>query len=79
MAPAARRIVGQNRLHLDTSQRACRSGFRFEDARRLLPYLHALGITHCYASPSLKARAGTAHGYDITDHNQINPEIGTEE
>ncbi|HSE48292.1 MAG TPA: malto-oligosyltrehalose synthase [Terriglobales bacterium] len=54
------------------------AGFRFEDARALVPYLHALGITHCYASPILQARAGSQHGYDITDHNQLNPEIGTE-
>ena len=52
--------------------------FRFEDALRLLPYLHALGITHCYASPILKARASSAHGYDIADHNTLNPDIGTE-
>jgi (1->4)-alpha-D-glucan 1-alpha-D-glucosylmutase len=55
------------------------ANFRFEDARALLPYLHALGITHCYASPILRARAGSQHGYDITDHNTINPEIGTPE
>ncbi len=54
-------------------------GFRFEDARRLVPYLHALGVSHCYASPLLKARAGSTHGYDIVDHNQLNPEIGSEE
>ena len=53
--------------------------FRFEDARRLVPYLHELGVTHCYASPILKARAGSNHGYDIIDHNQLNPEIGTED
>lgn len=53
--------------------------FRFEHARQLLPYLHALGITHCYASPILMARAGSQHGYDIINHNEINPEIGTEE
>lgn len=53
--------------------------FRFEDARQLLPYLHALGITHCYASPILQARSGSTHGYDITDHNALNPEIGSEE
>jgi (1->4)-alpha-D-glucan 1-alpha-D-glucosylmutase len=52
--------------------------FRFDDARRLVPYLRRLGVSHCYASPILKARAGSAHGYDIVDHNQINPEIGTE-
>jgi len=55
------------------------ANFRFEDARQLLGYLHALGITHCYASPILRARAGSQHGYDITDHNMINPEIGTPE
>jgi (1->4)-alpha-D-glucan 1-alpha-D-glucosylmutase len=55
------------------------SGFRFKDALELVPYLHALGISHCYASPILKARAGSKHGYDITDHNSLNSEIGTEE
>ncbi len=55
------------------------AGFRFEDARLLLPYLNQLGITHCYFSPILKARPGSTHGYDITDHNALNPEIGTEE
>ena len=52
--------------------------FTFVAARALVPYLHALGITHCYASPLLKARAGSGHGYDITDHNTLNPEIGSE-
>lgn len=53
--------------------------FRFEDARRLVPYLDRLGISHCYASPILRARPGSQHGYDIIDHNSINPEIGTPE
>jgi (1->4)-alpha-D-glucan 1-alpha-D-glucosylmutase len=53
--------------------------FRFVDARRLIPYLHALGVSHVYASPILEARAGSAHGYDIVHHNRVNPEIGTEE
>jgi (1->4)-alpha-D-glucan 1-alpha-D-glucosylmutase len=53
--------------------------FRFTDAIRIVDYLHALGITDLYASPILKARAGSTHGYDVTDPNQINPEIGTPE
>src|SRR5579863_6839280 len=53
--------------------------FKFRDAERLLDYLQALGITHLYSSPILKARAGSIHGYDITDHNHINPELGGEE
>ncbi len=51
--------------------------FTFRDAAALVPYLAALGISHCYASPYLKARPGSSHGYDIVDHNSLNPEIGT--
>jgi len=50
--------------------------FTFADACSIVPYLHRLGITHVYASPFLKARAGSPHGYDIVDHNTLNPEIG---
>src|SRR5215468_813634 len=53
--------------------------FRFSDAARLVDYLHELGITDLYASPILKARAGSTHGYDVTDPTQLNPEIGTPE
>jgi (1->4)-alpha-D-glucan 1-alpha-D-glucosylmutase len=52
--------------------------FTFRDAERLVPYLHALGVSHVYASPYLKAQAGSSHGYDITDYNALNPEIGSE-
>ncbi|HVJ06065.1 MAG TPA: malto-oligosyltrehalose synthase [Candidatus Saccharimonadales bacterium] len=55
------------------------NSFRFVDGIRLIPYLQRLGITTLYASPILAARAGSMHGYDITDHNRINPEIGTED
>jgi (1->4)-alpha-D-glucan 1-alpha-D-glucosylmutase len=52
--------------------------FSFDDAAAIVPYLKALGITHLYASPFLKARSGSTHGYDIIDHNALNPEIGGE-
>lgn len=52
--------------------------FRFTDARALVPYLHALGITDLYASPLLKARQGSTHGYDVTDPTRLNPELGGE-
>lgn len=55
------------------------AGFTFRDATAIVPYLRELGITHCYASPYLKARAGSTHGYDIVDHNQLNPEIGSQD
>ncbi|MDN5872341.1 MAG: hypothetical protein L0H73_16710 [Nitrococcus sp.] len=53
--------------------------FTFVDATRLVAYLHDLGISHCYASPYLKARPGSSHGYDIIDHTALNPEIGADE
>ena len=52
--------------------------FTFRDAERLVPYLHSLGVSHVYASPYLKAGAGSSHGYDITDYNALNLEIGSE-
>ncbi|MEZ5785435.1 MAG: alpha-amylase family glycosyl hydrolase [Xanthobacteraceae bacterium] len=52
--------------------------FGFSAAARLV-YLAALGISHLYASPFLKARSGSTHGYDIVDHNALNPEFGGEE
>ncbi len=53
-------------------------GFRFADATAIVPYLARLGVSHLYASPFLKARPGSTHGYDVIDHNQVNPEIGSE-
>ena len=51
--------------------------FRFDDARAIVPYLAELGIDYLYASPYLKARPGSEHGYDVVDPNRLNPEIGT--
>jgi (1->4)-alpha-D-glucan 1-alpha-D-glucosylmutase len=53
--------------------------FTFNQAAEIVPYLSALGISHCYISPFLKARPGSVHGYDIVDHNSLNPEIGSRE
>src|SRR6478735_3900637 len=50
--------------------------FDFDAAASIVPYLKALGITHLYASPFMKARKGSTHGYDIVDHTRINPELG---
>ena len=52
--------------------------FGFADLQRILPYLCDLGVSHVYVSPFLRARAGSTHGYDVVDHNAINPEIGDE-
>lgn len=53
--------------------------FTFSQAAEVVPYLAELGISHCYASPFLRARPGSTHGYDIIDHSNLNPEIGSQE
>jgi (1->4)-alpha-D-glucan 1-alpha-D-glucosylmutase len=52
--------------------------FNFDEAVKVVPYLKSLGITHVYASPFMKARKGSTHGYDIVDHTVLNPELGGE-
>ncbi|WP_344827604.1 malto-oligosyltrehalose synthase [Rurimicrobium arvi] len=51
--------------------------FGFSDLESIIPYLQELGIKSIYASPIFKAVPGSTHGYDVTDANLINPEIGT--
>ena len=55
------------------------ASFTFSDAEALVPYLSGLGISHIYASPLLKARPESPHGYDIVDHGSLNPEVGSED
>jgi (1->4)-alpha-D-glucan 1-alpha-D-glucosylmutase len=55
------------------------AGFTFADARAIVPYLANLGISDIYASPILRARKGSAHGYDVVDASALNPELGTED
>jgi (1->4)-alpha-D-glucan 1-alpha-D-glucosylmutase len=52
---------------------------RFADARALVPYLRDLGVSHLYLSPSLQARAGSTHGYDVVDPTRISEELGGED
>ena len=54
-------------------------GFTFIQARGVVAYLDDLGISHCYSSPYFLASAESTHGYDIADHNQLNPAIGSRE
>jgi (1->4)-alpha-D-glucan 1-alpha-D-glucosylmutase len=53
-----------------------RNGMDFAGARRLVPYLEALGISHLYASPVMTAVSGSTHGYDMTHANEIDPCLG---
>ena len=73
------RLAGGRGLPESTYRLQFHGGFTFRDAIAVVPYLWDLGVTHCYASPYLKARPGSTHGYDIVDHTCLNPEIGTDE
>lgn len=53
-------------------------GFTLDDATALVDYFARLGISHVYASPLLKARPGSSHGYDVIDPTCIDPELGGE-
>jgi (1->4)-alpha-D-glucan 1-alpha-D-glucosylmutase len=53
-------------------------GCTFDQVTQAIPYLKALGVSHLYSSPYLRARPGSTHGYDIIDHGQLNPEVGDE-
>ena len=68
MQPALPRATYRLQLH---------GGFGFAQAGALLPYLAALGVSHCYCSPLLRARPGSPHGYDVVDHGALNPELGS--
>ena len=50
--------------------------FGFADAERRIPYLRDLGISHLYLSPSLQARTGSQHGYDVVDPTALSTDLG---
>jgi (1->4)-alpha-D-glucan 1-alpha-D-glucosylmutase len=53
--------------------------FGFAQARELVPYLRELGISHLYLSPSLQAREGSQHGYDVVDPRHVSDALGGED
>jgi (1->4)-alpha-D-glucan 1-alpha-D-glucosylmutase len=53
--------------------------FTFRQAIEIVPYLQKLGISDIYSSPFFRARPGSSHGYDITNHNELNAAIGSRE
>src|SRR6058998_374384 len=65
------------RIPISTYRLQFNRWFTFSQARAIVPYLHALGVTDAYASPYFQASPYSLHGYDITDHNKLNEAIGS--
>ncbi|HEX6052272.1 MAG TPA: malto-oligosyltrehalose synthase, partial [Gemmatimonadaceae bacterium] len=63
-------------LPISTYRLQVHRGFPLHDAARVVPYLSGLGIGACYTAPYFTAAAGSTHGYDVSNHNEINPELG---
>jgi (1->4)-alpha-D-glucan 1-alpha-D-glucosylmutase len=53
-----------------------RAEFGFDDVTEISGYLDRLGVTHAYLSPILQATPGSAHGYDVVDHDQLSTDAG---
>ncbi|MEZ5412135.1 MAG: malto-oligosyltrehalose synthase [Acidimicrobiales bacterium] len=51
----------------------------FDVAAALVGHTGALGVTHLYLSPVADAEPGSEHGYDVTDHATVRPELGGED
>ena len=73
------RALADRKFPLATYRLQFTPEFRLDDAARLVPYLHDLGISHLYASPFYRANADSPHGYDVVDHDEVDPRLGGEE
>ncbi len=66
----------ETRVPTSTYRTQLHAGFTFEHAAEIVPYLKELGIGDFYSSPFFEARPGSMHGYDVTRHDRLNPELG---
>jgi (1->4)-alpha-D-glucan 1-alpha-D-glucosylmutase len=73
-------VAGEGAVELRATYRLqLTPAFGFSAARELIPYLRDLGISHLYLSPSLQARTGSQHGYDVIDPGRLSEELGGRE
>lgn len=72
-------MVNDDSIPIATYRLQFNDQFTFSNASQLVDYFHQLGISHCYASPLLKAKKGSKHGYDVVNYSQLRDEVGTEE
>ncbi|GAB2565757.1 malto-oligosyltrehalose synthase [Kribbella endophytica] len=63
-------------IPLSTYRLQINGAFGFDDAARVVEYLHDLGVSHAYLSPILQAAPGSTHGYDVVDHSRLSEPAG---
>jgi (1->4)-alpha-D-glucan 1-alpha-D-glucosylmutase len=64
------------RVPVSTYRVQMNKDFPFANAEAVVGYLKKLGIGDFYSSPIFEARPGSMHGYDVTRHDRLNPELG---
>ena len=64
------------RVPLSTYRVQMHKDFTFANGRGIAGYLRQLGIGDFYSSPIFEARPNSMHGYDVTRHDRLNPELG---
>src|SRR3984893_924330 len=74
-----RLLATEARVPVATYRVQVHKDFNFAHVRHILDYLRQLGISDLYSSPIFEARPGSTHGYDVIDHERLNPELGGEE
>ena len=76
MLPEKARTLTIPRIPTATYRLQFREGLDFARAADLAPYLARTGVSHLYASPLFRATTGSTHGYDVTDHRELDPALG---
>jgi (1->4)-alpha-D-glucan 1-alpha-D-glucosylmutase len=74
----ARDPTGLVRVPLATYRLQLGPDLTFDDAAEVVAYLAALGVSDCYTSPFFENASGSAHGYDVSDHNRFRGALGGE-
>jgi (1->4)-alpha-D-glucan 1-alpha-D-glucosylmutase len=74
----ARDPGGLVRIPLATYRLQLGPDLTFDDAAEVVAYLADLGVSDSYTSPFFENASGSAHGYDVSDHNRFRRVLGDE-
>ncbi len=76
---APSKLLARRRIPRATYRLQFGPALTFREAKDLVSYFDDLGISDLYASPLFKPCSDEGHGYDICDHQQLNPAVGSQE